>query len=429
MSYHEPIRIDNSDSRLRPRLLMGAAVVCLLFGVVVYHKQIGLRQGDQEVYYRAGWSMRHGGADLYQITDGHGWHYLYPPVFAILMVPLADPPPNTPEEARNWVLPNPARVVVHYLLNLICLFGASRLLVDCLEKAQPLSPERRLGLFAWPLVVCLTPVGLTLVRGQIELFLLLLIAGFTSALIRGRHFSAGLCLAGAICVKVIPAFLLLLPLWQRDRRCLAGCAAGLLIGLGLIPALVVGPVRTADLCAAQWKVVLAPALGLGDDTSRAGELLDAGATVNQSIQMVIHMTLHHGQLNLSPRPAPWVRAVHWLLTALMTALVLRWQGRAGASDGRNLLRTVGLLLVIMVVASPVCHLHYFTLAIPLALCVVDRLLASGTSWVCWLALALPSLAYTGWELLPFEAVRASTCPCTRPCSSGRSAASKFGKPR
>src|SRR5271163_2427809 len=102
MSYHEPLRIGGSDSRLRPRLVvMGMVALCLVFGFVVYQKQIRLRQGDQGVYYRAGWSMRHGGADLYDITDHHGFHYLYPPVFAILMIPLAEPPPNTPAAQQN----------------------------------------------------------------------------------------------------------------------------------------------------------------------------------------------------------------------------------------------------------------------------------------------------------------------------------------
>jgi hypothetical protein len=389
---------------------MGTVAVCLLFGVVVYHKQIRLRQGDQVVYYRAGWSMRHGGTDLYDITDHHGFHYLYPPVFAILMIPLADPPLNTPTEEQKWILPKWARMVVHYVFNLMCLFWASNLWIGCLEMPQPFLSTRRVRLFLWPLLVCLSPIVLTFVRGQLELLLLLLIAGFANGLVRGRRLSAGLCLAAAICAKVIPAFLLLVPLWQRDRRCLVGCAAGLVVGLGLIPILVVGPIRTAELYAAQWKVLLAPALGLGDDNSRAGELLDAGATVNQSFQMVMHMTLHYGQPNMPPRPATWVRAVHWLLTGLLTALVFWRHGRVAALDGRNLLRMIGLLLVIMVLASPVCHLHYFTLVLPLALCVIERLTVRRVSRLCWLALLLPALAYTVWEVFPLKALRDLNLP-------------------
>jgi hypothetical protein len=60
-------------------------------------------------------------------------------------------------------------------------------------------------------------------RGQVNLLLLALLCGTAAATLRGRRFRAGLFLAGAICIKVIPAFLLLFPLWRRDGRCLLGC--------------------------------------------------------------------------------------------------------------------------------------------------------------------------------------------------------------
>ena len=47
-------------------------------------------------YLRAAWAVRTGG-DIYAITattDDRGWHYLYPPLFAIIMSPFAAPPPG-----------------------------------------------------------------------------------------------------------------------------------------------------------------------------------------------------------------------------------------------------------------------------------------------------------------------------------------------
>jgi hypothetical protein len=389
---------------------VGAVVVCLLFGGVVAHKQIRLRQGDQGVFYRAGWSIRQGGADLYQITDDHGWHYHYPPLFAILMVPLADPPPGTPVEQQDWILPVSARTAIVYLLNLACWFVAARLLVGCLGRTRFSEPRlnedhRSLHLFLWPSLVCLPAIGLSLSRGQVDMLLLLLLAGFTAGLVHGRRFTAGLYLAGAICLKIIPAFLLLLPLWQRDRRCLVGCAAGLFAGLWLIPALVLGPGRTVDLYATQAEVLLKPALGLNENASRGQELLDAGGTVNESFQMVLHLTLHYGEINPPIRPAAWVRGVHWLLTLGLTALVLLGPGRPTQAGGRHLVGLVGLLMVIMVLASPVCHLHYFTLVVPLALAVVDRLLDGDAPWFAWVALLLPPLGYTVFMLPGLEALR------------------------
>src|SRR5438067_2362173 len=53
------------------------------------------RHTDFTVYVRAAWAAR-AGHDLYAVADEHGWHYCYPPAFALLLTPLADPPPGEP---------------------------------------------------------------------------------------------------------------------------------------------------------------------------------------------------------------------------------------------------------------------------------------------------------------------------------------------
>src|SRR5574340_419747 len=55
------------------------------------------RKTDAGVYMRAAWAVRTG-RDPYSITDDRGWHYAYPPLLAILMAPLADPPPSADRE-------------------------------------------------------------------------------------------------------------------------------------------------------------------------------------------------------------------------------------------------------------------------------------------------------------------------------------------
>ena len=102
-------------------VLAGAVVAGLLMGYLVYHKAIRLHQGDQDVFFRAAWSIRQGGADLYEITDDHGWHYHYPPLFAILLVPLASPPSIVPIAEQHAILPPIARVMLLYAINLASL--------------------------------------------------------------------------------------------------------------------------------------------------------------------------------------------------------------------------------------------------------------------------------------------------------------------
>ena len=58
--------------------------------------------GDVQVFFRAAWAVWTG-YPLYQVIDHHGWSYHYPPIFAILMGPFADPLPGYP--ALPWALP------------------------------------------------------------------------------------------------------------------------------------------------------------------------------------------------------------------------------------------------------------------------------------------------------------------------------------
>src|SRR5258708_38371223 len=71
-------------------LLLASAV---LFGVFVEYRSAFLsrRMGDVDCYLRAAWAVR-SGVDLYGLTEDNGWHYNYPPLYAILLTPLADPP-------------------------------------------------------------------------------------------------------------------------------------------------------------------------------------------------------------------------------------------------------------------------------------------------------------------------------------------------
>ena len=128
-------------------------------------------------------------------------------------------------------------------------------------RAGPLGTKRWWRLRVVPVLALVIPIGQTLARGQVTLLLLALLAGFAADLCRRRDLRAGLWLAAAICLKIIPAFLLIVPLWQRNLRCLAGCVLGLIVGLLVIPAGVFGLPRTLEYYAEYDAKVLRPGVG------------------------------------------------------------------------------------------------------------------------------------------------------------------------
>jgi hypothetical protein len=322
------------------------------------------RKGDLDCYLRAAWAVR-SGADLYEVTDDNGFHYNYPPLLAILTTPLADPPAGAD---RSGMLPWPVSVGIWYALNLVWLALAVHWLAGALDRHRSAPGSRRWwALRLWPVLACLVPVGHTLMRGQANLLVLALLAGTVAALVRGRRFVAGLCLGGTVCLKIFPAFLVLFPLWRRDGRCLAGWAAGLFLGLVVIPAAALGPARACYCYQRLTAVLIAPGLGAGTDQSRAEELTNVTATDSQSILAVLHNTLHPQFATRPPKAALGVRLASYLLGGLLTLLTLAAAGWRPSDDPPSVVLFLSGLVLEMLFLCPVCHLHYFSLALPLVM--------------------------------------------------------------
>lgn len=345
------------------------AAIVIGFGAVTELRSAFLqrRMGDAGVFFRAAWAAR-SGADIYEVTDDNHWHFNYPPLFAILMTPLADAPPG---ESQAGLLPFWACIAIWYTINVAFLMLAVHLLASALEavsardeiRGQPAFCRRWWYLRIVPILVCLPPVGLSLMRGQVNMVLLLLLAGLASSSLRGRNGAAGLWLAGAICLKVIPAFLLLYPLWRRDRRCLLFCAYGLLVGLVLVPLLALGPTRAVASYQSFIAGVLGPGLGLSTHPARAHELLEVTATASQSLQATLHNTLHPHRWyrpNHATDTVVWIGRVVGLAFTAGTLLAYGWRRKR---DGLDSLVLLGCLVLCMLLLSPICHLHYFTLSI------------------------------------------------------------------
>jgi hypothetical protein len=398
----------------RPLLALEKGVLLLLlalviaFGVVVEVRSAFLsrRMGDLGCYLRPAWGVLVG-EDIYDLKDDNGWHYNYPPLYAILLIPLADPPPG--HDTTGFV-PYAVSVALIYVLNMACLAVAVHVLASALERRaadrayrdQPRFCRRWWALRFWPVVICLAPIGHTAMRGQVNLQILALVSAWIACHLNGRRLWAGFLLAVAICIKVIPVYLLVYPLWRRDRRALTGSVVGLFAGLVAVPAAVLGPARAADEYRKYAQVFFGPLLNLSEDRSRHEELLGMNATDSMGIKEALHCWLNPDPLARPKDYHPAETCTYVGLGVLMTLAVL-WPGRRlRPVSPWPVSHQMALLVVLMVLFSPISHVHYFTFCLPLVMSLLFRRWQCGTTlrtgWLPVLALtwfaaatSLPSL--------------------------------------
>ena len=69
--------------------------VFIILGGIVENRSVFLkkRMTDADDFFRAAWGVR-AGMDIYELVDTQGWHYNYPPFFAIITAPFGNPPPD-----------------------------------------------------------------------------------------------------------------------------------------------------------------------------------------------------------------------------------------------------------------------------------------------------------------------------------------------
>ena len=371
-----PVRLLAAGPR---RALWALLAFAVIYGglVEVRGALIRTRHTDVGTYLSAAWSIRIG-SDPYVARDRNGWHYTYPPLLAVLLDPLADAPPAM---RRTGLLPYDFSVGLWYVLSIGFLFVAAdrlaRVLVNALAGQSPsagrpatAAPSRWAwrwwSLCFWPLLLCLPATCRSVIRGQVGPLWLLLICMMIADVVQRRSARAGLWLAGAICLKLIPAYLLLYPLWRRDGRMLGGCALGLVLGLGVVPALAMGPGQYARAEVHYFDSYLRPALTGGRiDPAVEHEMVDPRTSDTNSF---VACLMNTGHLLLgterSYTPPRFARLGHWLIGGTMTVLTLAAAGRR-RTDPLNEVLFLGLLTVVMLPLAPVCHPHYFMLMIPL----------------------------------------------------------------
>ncbi|MGQ0694510.1 MAG: glycosyltransferase family 87 protein [Nitrospiraceae bacterium] len=389
---------------------------------------IGRHQTDLTVYTEAGAAF-YDGRDPYTVTNPRGWHYLYPPLFALLIAPL-------------HVLPTSWQGVTWFLLNLLMAAGC---LSECRKIAQGIKeafagrqpPDRR-ELPGWIVIAAaaavLFPLLDTLQRGQVGIAVLLpLLIGFrviSQAQGPFSWFLGGTILAFPVVMKVTPVLPVAILLLQqfisavrterspiavrRFVHCVSGFAVGMILFLLLVPTILIGWDDNIRHLRTWYTGVVA--------NERLGEThnFDPHSVRNQSLNNAVYrlgnwladtMTAGPDDRGTSlptappmrfPIEAPIVRtmlAVPLALLALLLIVVaVRWHWE---SEGTAQVAVFGLACAMSLPLSPISWGHHFVillpgmLFLPWALCETHR---SAARWLAIVAAALSLGHYITLEL-------------------------------
>lgn len=376
-----PYRETSSDSlsRLDVTGLGLLLILIIAFGGVVLLRGALLKRRMTDIgpYLRAAWAVR-SGADIYHVTGDRGLHYTYPPLFAILMTPLADPPNGAD---RTGYLPYAVSVGIWYVVTMALGLAGLWILARAVEdpvrnlaagRGPPYS-QRWWRLRVVPLLILLPAIGRSEVRGQVNLLIAFLLCCMAASILKGRRFRAGLWLSAAISILVIPALLLAFPLWRRDWRMLFGSALGLLVCLIVVPVTVFGPPKTATLYRSFFDHVIVAGISGNPGGKLGKELTGIASTDSNSPMCVIHNIMYPNPKTRPSTAGPWVRAANWVigfLTLALTLLLSGWKGRWYSGKVEATISEVAFLcalIPLMFTTSPVFHPHFVAMALPLVL--------------------------------------------------------------
>lgn len=286
------------------------------------------------------------GADIYEAQNIRGWYYIYPPPFAILMVPFA-------------LLPVFWASLIWYILSVILIAGAVRFCVRMVRDAYRYDGDT-FWLYVVPPFLVIWLLTSALQHGQTTPVLLWLVIAGLAYQARGRELFGGACPAGAILLKVTPVLLLAYFVWRKRWRFVAATVAAMAVGALVLPAAVYG--WHGNL--AHWHKwisrVAAPATQSESDRESAAlyeTLLNPNMSNNQSLQTVLW------RLTGSPK----ARGVATGVLAVMAGVIVcvGWRRRED-----NELIILGAVIAWAALVPPVAWSHHFmVLLLPLTVLV------------------------------------------------------------
>ncbi len=278
----------------------------------------------------------------------------FPPFFYVVMAPFA---------ALPWWVASALWSLLMVALGL----GVVALVHALVEAAAPTAP--RLPKWVGP-ALATTLLLDNLFLGQSNVFALFFLCAAAWELASGREVRSGLLLSVAVAFKVTPAVFGLVYLLRGRWRALVALGAGVVLCLGVVPAVALGPSRGPALVVEWSQMVLEPYLRGGQVQSRNISWYHT----NQSLEAALNRSLtpygreQYGGLHEFVDPGFLDEAqVHRVATGLRALLVAAlalvvWRGRR---DPRHLVHAFALIPGAMLWLSPASwYSHYVAMLVP-----------------------------------------------------------------
>ena len=407
------------DAIPRPTRLEMISMIAVAAALVIYLPILLHRTahnlGDVQVFFRAAWAVWTG-YPLYQVVDDHGWSYHYPPTFAILMGPFADPLPGYP--ALPWALPFAASVGVFYALSVAAMVLAAHVWATALEDHSGIVPAGDQsgwwGLRIAPILLFAPFFGASFARGQPTTILILLACIFLKFYADRRVIVASAALALAITIKIFPAALLIIPLLRRDVATLAWTAAWCAIFLLALPAAVLGIDQTIELYRTLWVERLS---GIADGALASRVEVEISPWSNDMVAFgsMLGRTFAEPTADMPYRLPQWAHAVQLAFDLVIVGLFVAlgrgrfWNWSRRQPDSPYAILVAGAVVYAVLPAIlPVAQPHYWAQAAPLfTVLLVEHwrraaTVAPSVSLIGWAVVALLAYIATGvsfWEPL------------------------------
>ncbi len=386
-----------------------------------------VHRSDVTVYTGAGVAI-FDGRDPYAYANPRGWHYLYPPLFAMLMSPLAALDPQ-------W------QSVALFAINVLTAWGCY---VECRRwwawlrtSDTSASATNRMpkAIFWLAAATVLLPALNCMQRGQVSILLMYpLLLGFRWA-VTGQAWTGmalgGIVMAFPATVKLVPA----LPVafvccelvagawlagncarkWQQAAAVASGVAVGLLLFLFVLPSLCVGPKKNVEYLYSWARRVAAnshpgPINGINIHSKRNQSLSNAVYRLGNFVNYEIGHGKSDEQLDeigveraasVMDQPAV-TKTLLMVRGALLLLLIVAGWRALRSGDRLSIALAAAMACLATLIVSPLSWGHYYVIWLPAAALAPAWLWLRGrTHFAGTLAISACGLAWAHYVLMPW----------------------------